>query len=385
MARQIRLWTFCLVLVMFLIHAAWVDAQQLSNAPTPNATTDSQSGATSDNPTRSNTRSRSSSRDTYVRLARAPNMFGDSLRPTGKLVIRDTNNIPTTIEVLMGGSASFNAAENNRATPTDRAYFVYNGYYNAINFAAAGTKSLQNYTLGFEKTFFDGLWSIDVRMPFNSGLDYDSTLLSTSSGNVGNLSMFMKGLLLRDEDWAISSGLGLGLPTGSDVFIQTLNETVRIENDAVHLMPFLALTAAPNEWFLQAFTQIDFVASGNAVFEDQRNVGSYQDQHIFHADVAIGRWLLRELDQPLLYGVAGLVELHYASTIHDTDALNTAFTRQLTLSVPANRIDLLNLTSGLHFQLTPLSNFRVGAVAPLRSAPDRMFSSELFASFNRFF
>jgi hypothetical protein len=55
------------------------------------------------------------------------------------------------------------------------------------------------------------------------------------------------------------------------------------------------------------------------------------------------------------------------------------------LSNPLNRIDLLNLTSGLHFQISDLSNLRVGAVVPLRAQPERVFDSEIQVSFNRMF
>jgi hypothetical protein len=50
-----------------------------------------------------------------------------------------------------------------------------------------------------------------------------------------------------------------------------------------------------------------------------------------------------------------------------------------------NRLDLLNLTSGLQAQLSPLSALRVGAVVPLRNTPDRSFDAELQVSLNRKF
>ncbi|MEQ1824726.1 MAG: hypothetical protein ABL921_02225 [Pirellula sp.] len=383
----------CLATILFIVQEV-SSLAQLSNAPT-NATGDAQARPTgtgqpsgSDASSRSNSRStRSSSRDSYVRLARAPNMFGDSLRPTGTLEFFQTVNDPLQVDTFMSGASNYNIAENNGALPTDRVYFVYNGFYNAINFPGAGNTSLQRYTLGFERTFFDGLWSVDLRMPFTSGFDLTTPFISTDSGNVGNLSIFLKGLMLREEDWAISAGLGIGLPTGSDIVTNTFGNQVTIQNESVHLMPFLALSAAPNDdWFLQAFTQLDFAASGNDVIAIQNRVGTFTEQNLFHADIALGRWLARDLGRPFLYGVASLLELHYATTIQDTDVINIAGNGLLsTLVNRFNRVDLLNLTAGLHFQLTPLSNFRVGAVTPLRANPDRTFDSELQVSFNRLF
>ncbi|MBM4003210.1 MAG: hypothetical protein FJ295_07985 [Planctomycetes bacterium] len=47
--------------------------------------------------------------------------------------------------------------------------------------------------------------------------------------------------------------------------------------------------------------------------------------------------------------------------------------------------DLHLYTAGIHLQLAPLSNLRIGAVVPLRAAPERVFDSELQVSFNRLF
>jgi hypothetical protein len=53
---------------------------------------------------------------------------------------------------------------------------------------------------------------------------------------------------------------------------------------------------------------------------------------------------------------------------------------------PFNRVDFLNLTSGLHFQIGPLSNLRVGCAVPLHtSGENRQFDSEIQVQFNRFF
>ena len=387
--------TFLVLLTLIFIDSSRTFAQVAPNA-TGQASSDgqlrtqsqSQTG-TADTPPRSSTRpARSSARDSYVRLARAPNMFGDSLRPTGSLVFREqTGQLGSNINLMLAGGGSYNVAENNKALPMDRVYFQYNGFANALPSNPGGQTSLHMYSLGFEKTFFDGLWSVDLRMPFNSGFAFNSNSLSSDSGNVGNLSMFLKGLLYQDEGLAIASGLGIGLPTGSDSVTTTQFDQLTVQNQAIHLMPFLAFTAAPNEdWFFQAFTQIDFAASGNDVVSSQGALGVYTEQNILHLDTTIGRWFAQNLGYRHLSGIAGVLELHYASSIQDSDSVPVSGGSLLgEINVPDNRFDLLNLTSGLHFQLTPLSNLRVGAVVPLRASPDRVFDSEIQASFNRYF
>ena len=229
MRRNQWIITCHVVLTLILVDSSRTFAQAVPNAsgqpssdgqardPDP-----SQSG-TADTPPRSSARPRrKSARDSYVRLARAPNMFGDSLRPTASLVFRDqTGQLGSNLNLMLAGGGSYNVAENNKALPMDRVFFQYNGFANALPSHPGGQTSLHMYSLGFEKTFFDGLWSIDLRMPFNSGLAFNSNSLSSDSGNVGNLSMFLKGLLYKDESLAISSGFGIGLPTGSDSVTST--------------------------------------------------------------------------------------------------------------------------------------------------------------------
>lgn len=340
---------------------------------------------------------RTSARDSYVRLARAPNMFGDTLRPVGSLSLKPdgqvANREPLDYNLMLGGGASYNAAHNNRAAPTDRAYFLYNGFYNAVNYTQPGaippygSADLHLYTAGVEKTFLDGTWSLDLRMPFTNGFNLVTNDFATDSGRIGNLSAFLKHLAYEDDAIALSGGLGFGLPTGSDVVSSNGYGTLTLQNEAIHLMPFVAMTASPNDnWFIQAFAQIDFAATGNEVIANNVGVGKYTEQNLLHLDATLGRWLAQDLDRYYLNGIAAIVELHYTSTLNNSDAV---FVSSLGgfgyLGNPLNRLDLLNLTSGLHFQISELSNLRVGAVVPLRAQPERVFDSEIQVSFNRMF
>jgi hypothetical protein len=86
-----------------------------------------------------------------------------------------------------------------------------------------------------------------------------------------------------------------------------------------------------------------------------------------------------------------MVELHYTSTMQDADMLavfSTPSALDPSLAIlrnPANRFDILNLTTGLHFNVTQLSDLRVGVVVPLRPGGNRQFDSEIQVSFNRYF
>ena len=351
--------------------------------------------------------SSSSARNTYVRVARAPNMFGDTLTPAVTLTPFKEQGSDTASRELftapLGGGGSFNVSENNTALPTDRVYFVYNAFYNAasatINADPNGFQPIQKsidlhrYLIGFEKTFFDGNVSLDVRMPFMSNIEFNSFGLLSESGNVGNLTMYMKGLLAANDDAALATGLGIGLPTGSDFQSHSdpsiyTPETLIVRNQAVHLMPFLAATAHLGEhWFTQSFCQMNFAASGNEVVNQDGLVGVFQEQNLFQADLGLGRWLWQDSTRPYFQALAAVTELHYTTTVQNTDSVNLPSGNLFggSFSNAENRLDLLNLTSGLQAQLSPLSALRVGAVVPLRNTPDRSFDAELQVSLNRKF
>jgi hypothetical protein len=329
-------------------------------------------------------------------------MFGDTLPPMVTFEVKPrqgTIDFPSeAYRAPLGGGGSYNIAENNSAIPTDRVYFVYNAFYNAISTsqgigpAQSRSIDLHRYVMGFEKTFLDGNISLDVRMPMLSGFELSNSFLSSELGNVGNLTMFAKGLVYGTEDIALATGLGIGLPTGSDLHTQTVSpfvsETLVVRNQAVRLMPFVAATMNLNDdWFMQSFGQMNFAASGNEVANQNGVVGVYNEQNLLQTDLGIGRWIWQDATRPVLTGLAGVLELHYTTTAQDTDRvqLNGGNLLNGSLSNSANRQDLLNLTSGLQAQLGAASSLRVGAVVPLRDQPDRVFDSEVQVSFNRRF
>ena len=58
-----------------------------------------------------------------------------------------------------------------RPLPTDRVFFDYNHFDQANITANGAVVGLDRYTLGIEKTFCDGLWSVEIKAPIESGLN----------------------------------------------------------------------------------------------------------------------------------------------------------------------------------------------------------------------
>jgi hypothetical protein len=351
---------------------------------------------------------RRTTRNDYVRISRVPNMFGDSLGVGGQIFTPDsdidsgTNFGGFAADLPFALGRSFKIGENTRPLPTDRVFFLYNGFQNAqetvipsfLGGSVQRRGNIDMYTVGLEKTFGDEWNSVEFRLPF---IGYENmqdpnalSPIAYDVKNLGDVALFYKRLLYRDETTAMTAGMGLGLPTSPDVTGRLNGDEFTINTDAIHLMPFIGFMTAPNDdWFFQSYLQLDFATTGNRIESDSALLpeGKFTEQNLLIVDFSVGRWLYREETDSGLRGVASVLELHYTSTLQDADIVtapgNLDFTPRF--GNIANRLDVLNATAGLHFQLTEMSNLRIAGVAPLRGAFDQQFDAEIQVSFNRMF
>ena len=291
-----------------------------------------------------------------------------------------TGGFPVT---LAGGANRFKVAENVSPIPRDRVFFNYNHFHNAIRNLNGPNQSLDRFTFGVEKTFLDRLASVELRLPLAAGLDSHQDIDNPDARGteLGNLGLAVKFNLLSGEDWIIAAGSSLTVPTGDDYELLYGNARVlSVSNDAVHFAPFLGwLTLVGKKSFLQGFVQFDFDLNGNDVHTDYGGYeGVFQDQNLLFVDIAAGHWLHRSHDpRAYLAGVAAIAELHYTSTLNDSDWVGG-------LTNPFNRMDVLNATGALHIQ-SGLTSLRIGGAAPLRSDEERLFDAEVILQLNRLF
>jgi hypothetical protein len=335
-----------------------------------------------------------------TRLASLPDMFGDSFARGG--VLTATNTLPlvtsTTDVLLAGGSRGLKVAEHNKAIPMNRTYLAYNHFHNAAATSietpavgpVIGDLSIDRWTLGLESRFADGLWSLEVQMPFTGDLDVmDPAGLSEShSGQIGNLSAILKRLVYYDGFTSVVVGLGVETPTGSDFESRTAVVRYHVSNDAVHIHPYLGILHSPNDcFFFHGFLQLDVATHGNLVtFDDSIGPGNvagrYNDQTLLYADLGGGYWLSRN-PCATVTGLAALVEVHYTTTLNDSDSLFATPVgvggggHVMNLVNPANRMDVINLTAALHAELAQYTSLRIGGVFPLNDPDDRFFDAEV--------
>ena len=348
---------------------------------------------------------------TRARLTRIPNMYGDFLGSGSKIFV---NQFSTNVFVLDselplgGGGRRSKIAENSKALPDDRIYFMYNHFHNAqqavLDFdegSMAKDQHVDQYTIGFEKTFWGDDWSLDLRMPFANTSDLvNQDGIGLIGGDVGNLTLTVKTLLLGSRCFALASGVGFGIPTGDDVYGTTEVLDFVVNNDALHVLPFLSFMSIPHDsFFVHGFAQLDIAANGNQIevndpYKDfPFDLGELDDQNLLHLDIAGGCWLYQNRCSRGLTGLASLVELHYTTTIQDADKISSTgrFT-ELSFGNLQNRFDVLNLTAGLHAEFCRMTSVRIAAAFPLRSEgqakiadENRIFDSEVQFQINRRF
>jgi len=337
-----------------------------------------------------------------LRLAGTPNMFGDIFPSSGGATV-DIGGLVGTASAslpLAGGCRRVKVGENNQPLTQDRVYFLYNHFHHALEADATGmlydprwqSFSVDRYTVGLERTFLGRRWSVELRMPFSNGMEFVTTDFAVSSGSVGNLAILLKRMLYRSDTTAIAAGLGIDTPTGSDVWGYANPTSFTMHNQAVHLMPFVGLLQAPTDrLFYQCFLQVDVPTNGNRIdYSDPiagtGSFGTLNEQTLLYVDMSLGYWLFRDRTGAMLRGLAWLLELHYTTTLQDTDSVfGMPSSTTFVFENPANRLDILNLTVGLHADLGRQTLLRVGGVFPLRSGYNRSFDAEVQVQLERRF
>lgn len=222
-------------------------------------------------------------------------------------------------------------SENTSPIPRDRVFINYN-YFNNTPLAPGGV-NVNRVTPGFEKTFFDGRMSFEMRMPFATTLDNTVDINGVTNSRdteFGNLTMYFKALLWQSQKMAFSTGLGVTAPTAQDfAFVNNGTQVVRVDNESVHLLPFFAALYTPNErLFAQAMMQVDVDTNGNPVsvsgFDDVSGqftgdlvrIGRPYDYTYMYLDFNVGYWTyLAPNSGRFITGFAPMAEIHVNQTV----------------------------------------------------------------------
>jgi hypothetical protein len=355
----------------------------------------------------------------------APNMLGHLLYGS-RSVTFSYNRAGAIINVPNPGSTSIvnpAVADDESPLPRDRVGFRFNFYDNAqqvtgfgppvftrVNGALVGTSfsqtkeyDVEEYNFYFEKTFLDGRASVELRVPFSTGL---SSNLNLSAGNVtgpaagggfgvtttpegslgsedtqfGHMTLLFKGLAYCGEKFSLTGGLALGIPSGAD---QTVNindfagtttvgtatiqreRNIHIDDATWSLSPFVAFLSTPTDrLFSQGFVQVDVPLNKSGLNYSETflrgtppplpgppsfltltppfSVGDrIGEQTLLQLDWGAGYWVLRDPERHWITGIAPSLELHYTTTLDNADLV----------TLPAD--SLLHVSGGRLVQESP--------------------------------
>jgi hypothetical protein len=370
----------------------------------------------------------------------APAMLGDLLGGSRSTTFFYQRSRGSVFINGTGSTSLFNAkvADDNSPLPQDRVYFRYNFFSDSQKVTGDSGKVVFDPTLGLsqfsqprfrgitttksydvndftfagEKTFWNGLASVELRVPFRNAVsnnldlsvakitsvgrdndgDSNSSVLQTTptpqnsfgttDTEFGDMTLILKGLFYRSCTLAVSGGLSVNIPTApsthvsvtdflgdgfdNDIEIERLRQ-FKISNDTWALSPFVAALLTPNDrLFVQGFLQFDFPLNESTVhyaefaaINTEPNELSLQplfvtskvrEQTLMQVDLGTGYWLQRDRNASWITGIAPTLELHYTTTLQNADikVLPTA-TKSASLNVV-----------GTNGQLVPEPNPTVG-------------------------
>jgi hypothetical protein len=431
----------------------------------------------------------------------SPNMIGNLLFGSHSVGFFINRTQGATFINSLGSTNISNpkVADDNSPIPRDRFSFRYNFFHDAqqvtgissapgvfdpqLQAFVQGTTTknynVNEYTFQFEKTFLNQQASIELRVPFSTGL---ASKLNLSAANVtgigqgvdlngvplvppvqaiqvvetpqntlghedtewGNLSLIFKGLLCKNNCFAISAGLALGIPTGQDTDVTVTDflgdpafnnlsiQRVRdfhVDNDTWSLSPFIGALWTPGpRFFSQGFLAVDVpLNSSKFSFNETAPIvlngpfpsgalpgitppfsvdGRIAEQTLLQVDWGAGFWLMRNPNSSWITGIAPTLELHYTYTLdnaqiinlpHDTTGVITPIpgappgTVQLssapnpTIGNLRNRLDILDLTVGTTFAVGQRCTVAPAFSFPLRGGDDRTYDWEFQLQFNYYF
>lgn len=284
-------------------------------------------------------------------------------------------------------------SEDTSPMPRDRIIFGYDTF-DGVPFTDAGV-TVNRFMVGFEKTFLDGRWSGEIRMPFAGTLASTFTDgFETKDVELGNLRFALKHLWTRSETLNFSTGVGLTVPTADDqVVLSPLGgELFRFKNESVTVEPFAAVLYTPDDrFFAQAWTSVNFDTTGGELTWNPEVFGGsgstrFYDVPYLSVDGQIGYWVLRR-DVGTVRGLAPFVELHYNYAIAQQRLVDEFSDRSSGQGLTATGVGNteLNITAGVVAQLGEHTNLTLGASAPLLERPDRTFNAQFGLRLNYFY
>lgn len=315
---------------------------------------------------------------TLAQTSAAPNMIGDFFGGGGAMQASAYD--PHTSQSVYyqvpdpskGGSVGrLKIAENTSPLPQDRLLFNYS-FFSGTSIGA----DVSRFTFGAEKTFWDGMASIEIKAPMAQTLSSnipDPSAPDFSHSEFGNLMITPKVILLDRDTWKLTGGVSLTLPTADD----TRWGDLTIENESVFLSPFFGLVWTPNDrFFAQAILQYDVDLTGSPITGAGPDYTQLNGTTWQWLDVGAGVWVIDNTGYSnRLQKMAVVGEFHWNQSLNDRDWIGE----------PVTNVSIVDLTIGAHFLMRNNTTVTAGYAFPIGNSSDQQFNGEFRLMVNKFF
>jgi hypothetical protein len=267
----------------------------------------------------------------------------------------------------------FKIADNSSPRPQDRVFFSFN-FYDDLNRslnqrlgAPVGNMRLYRETFGFEKTFFGGATSIDMRLPLNS-LSVGSPVAALGGSNtaLGDVVVILKYAPYRDivNDNFYTVGLAVIAPTGPNNLAGFFpaGATGHTVHDTL-LQPYIGALQHWRKMYIQGFSALDAPTSS-------------QDVTLWYNDLGVGYFAYWTPNRSRwVTAVVPTFETHITTPLDHRGSITTA--------TGVIAFDTVNLGAGTNVQVLGRGWFNVGVVTPVTGP--KPFSVEALAQFRLWF
>ena len=227
-------------------------------------------------------------------------------------------------------------------------------------------------------------------------------------------------LFYRNQTFAASGGVGVGIPTASNIELSRSDgvELYEIYNHGWHVLPFVGGVWTPTErLFVQGLVQADVDLSGNPVTinEDPNKLfspagtfvdaGKLTDPVFMFCDLSAGYWIWHEppCSNRCLTGLAAMFEVHYNQSLSGFNSVsanminsagdplsywnpNIQNTQPLALQVGGGGIfSSVDLTAGFTLEIRDNAYLSLGCAVPVTGGASHEFDYEIRANLNIYF
>jgi hypothetical protein len=242
--------------------------------------------------------------------------------------------------------------------------------------------------MGVEKTFLDGRWSVEFRLPFAGTVASSSVQgFEVNHTELGNARFALKRVFSQNQMLTTSAGLAVTLPTADDRLVTSALDGAalyRFKNRSVTVEPFVAALFTPNDrLFSQVWGSVNFDTSGGDLTWNRSVFGGSGATRVWDppavaVDYQVGYWLLRN-DVGTLRGLAPFAELHWNHVLAQDQFLRQVNARTSGGGLIIGRVadHELNLSAGVLARVGHNLNLSIGASAPLLQKPDRTFDAQV--------